>query len=185
MEALNNFRGIFSQIWPLDGSVETLWNVVWKQIFSTAYQPQVEDVSDLFAYWVQDRAKSAMESRPPINFFHLQSYMNNICQRRKPAHNKEGFFRDQRGEIEKGRTVKKGYRPYTSQGFGKDQNVKVVKQIDDCTCRKFNSAVGCAYRVPAGGACVTKYGRWMHLCNFFDSATGKLCLKPHQVTEHQ
>ena len=139
MEALNNFRGIFSQIWPLDGSVETLWNVVWKQIFSTAYQPQVEDVSDLFAYWVQDRAKSAMESRPPINFFHLQSYMNNICQRRKPAHNKEGFFRDQRGEIEKGRTVKKGYRPYTSQGFGKDQNVKVVKQIDDCTCRKFNS----------------------------------------------
>ena len=190
MEALNNFRVIISQIWPLDGSVETLWNVVWKQMLSTAYQPQVEDISELFAYWLQDRAKAAMESRPPITFFHLQSIMSNICQRRLPVHNTEGLFREQKtGKEEalakKNRLFKKGYRPYANPGNFRENKTRIVRQVDDCTCRKYNSMSGCSHQVASGGACVTPYGRWMHLCNFLDNSTGKLCLKPHPVTEHR
>ena len=99
MKALNNLRVIFNQIWPLDGSVETLWNVVWKQMFVTAYQPHVEDVSELFAHWLKDRSQAAMEARPPMTFFHLQSYLNNICQRQVPAMSSDTLFREPKGEV--------------------------------------------------------------------------------------
>ena len=186
MEALNNLRVIFNQIWPLDGSIETLWNVVWKQMFVTAYQPHVEDISELFAYWLQDRAQAAMETRPPMTFFHLQSYMNNICQRRVPAISSETLFRKTK-EVDETpyKRIRKGIKSQFNSGYSRDFKSKIVKQVDDITCRKFNSAIGCSQQVGAGGACISRGGRWMHLCNMLDNSTGKLCLKPHPVSEHK
>ena len=195
MEALNNFRLIFNQIWPVDFSVEILWNVVWKQMLTTAYKPQVADIAELFAYWLQDRAQAAMECRPPTTFFHLQSYMNNLCQRRAPTtssgNNSSGvFFGEPKGGKEalpfkRYKIAKKGSKWQNSSGYTRDLKPKIMRQIEDITCRKFNSAAGCFHQVEAGGACISRFGRWMHLCNFLDNSTGKLCLKPHSVTQHK
>ena len=141
------------------------------------------------AYWLQDRAQAAMETRPPMTFFHLQSYMNNICQRRVPAISSETLFREPKGEVEEMfyKRIKMGKRNKSqfNSGYSRDFKSKIVKQVDDITCRKFNSAIGCNQQIGAGGACISRSGRVMHLFNMLDNSTGKLCLKPHPVSDHK
>ena len=67
MQALNNFRTIHQKIWPLDFSVDTLFNVVWRQSAYVSYPPQVQDISELFSYWIQERAQAALGNRPPMS----------------------------------------------------------------------------------------------------------------------
>ena len=74
LNALNNFRCIYQKIWPLDTSVDALFNVTWRQLGSSAYPPTAGDISELFAYWIQDRAQAAVEGRPPQTFVNLSSH---------------------------------------------------------------------------------------------------------------
>ena len=185
LQSLNNFRTIHQKIWPLDSSVDTLFNVVWRQAGNVTYPPQVQDISELFAYWIQERAQAALENRQPMSYFNLQSHMNSLCQRRGPStanvnrpatqQNNERFTKNGR----KGQKIRPYDRPY-------DRERKVLK-IEDKTCYYFNSRIGCSTQVPNEGSCSSgKSGqRWMHVCNFYDNSTGKFCMEPHTVMEHK
>ena len=185
LQSLNNFRTIHQKIWPLDSSVDALFIVVWRQAGNVTYPPQVQDISELFAYWIQERAQAALENRQPMSYFNLQSHMNSLCQQRGPStanvnrlatqQNNERFTKSGR----KGQKVRPYDRPY-------DKERKVFK-IEDKTCFYFNSCNGCPTQVPNGRSCGSgKFGqRWMHVCNFYDNSTGKVCMEPHMVMEHK
>ena len=189
MQALNNFRTIYQKIWPLDSSVETLFNVVWRQTSNASYPPQVQDISELFAYWIQERAQAALESRPPMSYFNLQSHLNSLCQRRGPsttaptnifkdraqANNERNSLKITRKGFNKGRQYE---RPYDKER----QN----KTVEDSTCILFNSPSGCPKNIPNGGSCSNRFGtRWLHVCNYYDNATRRFCMEPHNVMDHK
>ena len=184
MQALNNFRTIHQKIWPLDSSVDTLFNVVWRQSANVSYPPQVQDISELFSYWIQERAQAALGNRPPMSYFNLQSHMNSLCQRRGPSTLNQNIPTMQGYENTNAKSGKKGlkFHPY-ERPYGKDRKVDT---IEDKTCSNFNSPKGCPKQIPDGGSCSGRFGkRWMHLCNMYDSSTGKFCMEPHTVMEHK
>ena len=189
MQSLNNFRTIHQKIWPLDFSVDTLFNVVWRQSAYVSYPPQVQDISELFSYWIQERAEAAS-----MLYFNLQSHMNSLCQRRGPSTlnlnipTQQGY---EKTNAKIGRIGLKSHpyeRPYGKDkkghmSYGKDKKVNVIV---DKTCSKFNSPKGCSQQIPDGGSCSGRFGkRWMHLCNMYDNSTGKFCMEPHTVMEHK
>ena len=92
LNALNNLRCIYQKIWPLDTSVDALFNAAWRQLGSSAYPPTAGDISELFSYWIQDRAQASVEGRPPLTFVNLQSHLNTICQRRQPSTSGNNLF---------------------------------------------------------------------------------------------
>ena len=193
--AVKNFCQIHHRIWPLDMSPDALYNAVLNQT-NTAFGPSAEDVSELFAHFIQDRANSAMEGKPPINFVQLQSYFNGLCQRNNQIQAKQngapqdGFTYDKRNNYQRNNPPK-GWNNNLQRSGGSGgkrsryefQNAPA--QVLDNTCFGFNSPTGCSTHIPAGGACMGKRGqRWLHVCNSIDQ-TGLLCKGKHSVMEHK
>ena len=192
LNALNNFRCIYQKIWPLDTSVDALFNATWRQLGSSAYPPTAGDISELFAYWIQDRAQAAVEGRPPQTFVNLSSHLNTICQRRQPSESENNIFLEKGSSLTEKpkqgfKAARKGterFRRYNNEP-GREPYSRQSSQGPG-TCILFNSIDGCPMQVPAGGTCVNRFGkRFLHLCNFFDNNKGAMCKGPHSVMNHR
>ena len=190
--ALNNFRCIYQKIWPLDTSVDALFNAAWRQLGSSAYPPTAGDISELFSYWLQDRAQSSVEGKPPQTFVNLQSHLNTICQRRQPSTSENKLFWEKEVNLPEKpkqgfKMTKKGsgnYKRY-NMDFGREPYARQNSPGQE-TCILFNSVGGCPMQVPAGGTCVDRRGRrFLHLCNYFDNQKGASCKGPHSVINHR
>ena len=193
LNALNNFRCICQKIWPLDTSVDALFNATWRQLGSSAYPPTAGDISELFAYWMQDRAQAAVEGRPPLTFVNLQSHLNTICQRRQPSTSENNFFmekevRQPENKPKQGfKATRRGAGNYrrNNTDFGRGPYARQNSNSTD-PCILFNSVGGCPMQVPAGGSCCNRIGKpFMHVCNFFDNNKGAMCKGAHSVMNHR
>ena len=193
LNALNNFRCIYQKIWPLDTSVDALFNAVWRQLSNSAYPPTPADISELFAYWIQDRAQAAVEGRPPQTFVNLQSHLSTICQRRQPSRSENNFFSGKEKTLHDRNIY--GFKNYRGRGgrsrrhnsdFGREPYPR-QSSTEQEMCILFNSVGGCPMQVPAGGTCcdVMRRKKYLHVCNFYDSNSGAFCKMPHSVVNHR
>ena len=140
----------------------------------------------VYSVYIREAIRTLTQNSLQKTLFHeTVRQWNSLCQRRGPStanvnrlatqQNNERFTKSGR----KGQKVRPYDRPY-------DKERKVFK-IEDKTCFYFNSCNGCPTQVPNGRSCGSgKFGqRWMHVCNFYDNSTGKVCMEPHMVMEHK
>jgi len=180
METLLNMADVFAELWPLDPTPRVLMRVVLHHNFAAAARSSEADrlrlVLDFCDSVLRENASRAVEQDPPLTFREAKERWAELAERGVGSggggptnqNRRRDNIADGRaaGNTRGGAAAKSKVCRLVSGG----QSVPVCFLYNRNTCKRTTKGSGCDDG---------RGGVFAHVCNFWDSATNKFCLKTH------